>query len=210
MTAELLRYEKLASDLEGMIASGMLRHGDRLPSLRRLSRERRLVGVDRGAGAYASSKIAVWSRRGRNPAISCAGRYRHGPSRHSVRRRRLAVPVDVTQRLVRVLQAGMQAARRAVGGGVAASFFAAGGGAATPLRRRCPASPEIARRRQPHQHGRTGAGSPDSCAVRWPGAGRWPAMRSSSPIRVPRRLASACALSPGRAIRWPSSRRPIT
>ncbi|MGB5207282.1 MAG: winged helix-turn-helix domain-containing protein, partial [Azonexus sp.] len=42
MTNELLRYEKLAGDLEGMIASGVLRHGDRLPSLRRLAGERRL------------------------------------------------------------------------------------------------------------------------------------------------------------------------
>ena len=42
MTAELLRYERLASDLEGMIVGGMLRHGDRLPSVRRLAGERRL------------------------------------------------------------------------------------------------------------------------------------------------------------------------
>ena len=42
MTADLLRYEKLAADLAGMIAGGTLRHGDRLPSVRRLSQERRL------------------------------------------------------------------------------------------------------------------------------------------------------------------------
>ena len=39
---ELLRYEKLAAELEGMIAGGVLRHGERLPSVRRLSVERRL------------------------------------------------------------------------------------------------------------------------------------------------------------------------
>ena len=39
MTADLLRYEKLAADLAGMIADGMLRHGDRLPSVRRLSED---------------------------------------------------------------------------------------------------------------------------------------------------------------------------
>jgi DNA-binding GntR family transcriptional regulator len=37
-----LRYEKLAAELEGMMADGALRHGERLPSVRRLSQERRL------------------------------------------------------------------------------------------------------------------------------------------------------------------------
>ena len=39
---ELLRYERLAEDLSGIIAAGNLRPGERLPSVRRLSRERRL------------------------------------------------------------------------------------------------------------------------------------------------------------------------
>jgi DNA-binding GntR family transcriptional regulator len=39
---EILRYEKLATELAGMIAQGVLRHGDRLPSVRKLSEERRL------------------------------------------------------------------------------------------------------------------------------------------------------------------------
>jgi DNA-binding transcriptional MocR family regulator len=42
MNAEPLLYEKLAAELSGMIAGGVLRHGERLPSLRRLSQERRL------------------------------------------------------------------------------------------------------------------------------------------------------------------------
>ena len=42
MAADLLRYEKLAADLAGMMADGMLRHGDRLPSVRRLAQERRV------------------------------------------------------------------------------------------------------------------------------------------------------------------------
>ena len=42
MENELLRYERLAEDLSGIIATGSLRPGERLPSVRRLSRERRL------------------------------------------------------------------------------------------------------------------------------------------------------------------------
>ena len=42
MPEELLRYERLAAELAGMIASGVLNHGERLPSIRRLSKERRL------------------------------------------------------------------------------------------------------------------------------------------------------------------------
>lgn len=37
-----LRYEKLADDFAGLIASGMLRAGERLPSVRRLAQERRV------------------------------------------------------------------------------------------------------------------------------------------------------------------------
>ena len=42
MSEQTLRYEKLANELEGMIAGGILTHGERLPSVRRLSQERRL------------------------------------------------------------------------------------------------------------------------------------------------------------------------
>ena len=42
MNLEPLLYEKLAAELSGMIAEGVLRHGDRLPSVRRLSQERRI------------------------------------------------------------------------------------------------------------------------------------------------------------------------
>ncbi|MEF8747735.1 MAG: winged helix-turn-helix domain-containing protein [Candidatus Accumulibacter propinquus] len=42
MENELLRYERLAEDLSGIIVAGNLRPGERLPSVRRLSRERRL------------------------------------------------------------------------------------------------------------------------------------------------------------------------
>jgi DNA-binding transcriptional MocR family regulator len=42
MENELLRYERLAEDLGSIIVAGNLRPGERLPSVRRLSRERRL------------------------------------------------------------------------------------------------------------------------------------------------------------------------
>ena len=42
METRLLRYETLAEDLGGIIVAGNLRPGERLPSVRRLSRERRL------------------------------------------------------------------------------------------------------------------------------------------------------------------------
>ena len=42
MSVEPLRYEKLAGELAGMIGNGILTHGERLPSVRRLAQERRL------------------------------------------------------------------------------------------------------------------------------------------------------------------------
>ena len=45
--AEELRYEKLAGELAGMIADGVLACGDRLPSVRRLAEERRLSYAER-------------------------------------------------------------------------------------------------------------------------------------------------------------------
>jgi DNA-binding transcriptional MocR family regulator len=76
-----VRYERLAEDLSSIIAAGNLRPGERLPSVRRLSRERRAVGVDGAAGICISSKIAASSRRGRSRAISSAMRPAHARSR---------------------------------------------------------------------------------------------------------------------------------
>jgi DNA-binding transcriptional MocR family regulator len=107
MTNDLLRYEKLAGELEGMIASGVLRHGDRLPSLRRLAGERRLSLStvvqalrqleDRGL-VEARPQSGFFVRR---PLPSLAE-----PASRSTPE--APVPVDVTQRLVRVLQAGVK------------------------------------------------------------------------------------------------------
>ena len=105
MTTELLRYEKLAGDLQGLIAGGVLRHGDRLPSLRRLATERRLSLStvvqalrqleDRGL-VEARPQSGYFVRRPLPPRAEPV--LRSTPE--------VAVPVDVTQRLIRVLQAG--------------------------------------------------------------------------------------------------------
>ena len=42
MTTSVLRYERLAEELAGLIEQGVLRPGERLPSVRKLAEERRL------------------------------------------------------------------------------------------------------------------------------------------------------------------------
>ncbi len=102
---EILRYEKLASELAGMIADGILSQGDRLPSVRRLAEERRLsVSTvvqalrqleDRGM-VEARPQSGYFVRRQRSASPE--------PSSRSTPE--APIPVDITQRLVRVLQAG--------------------------------------------------------------------------------------------------------
>jgi DNA-binding transcriptional MocR family regulator len=107
MTAELLRYEKLAADLAGMIADGMLRHGDRLPSVRRLAQERRLsVSTVVQALRQLEDRGLVEARPQSGYFVRRAAIARAEPAQRSTPE--AAVPVDVTQRLVRVLQAGMK------------------------------------------------------------------------------------------------------
>jgi len=105
MSDTLLRYEKLAGELEGMMASGALRHGDRLPSVRRLSQERRL------SVSTVVQALRQLEDRGLVEARPQSGYFvrRSVPQRAEPAQRitpETAVPVDVTQRLVRVLQAG--------------------------------------------------------------------------------------------------------
>ena len=102
---ELLRYEKLASELEGMIAGGALRHGDRLPSVRRLSLERRLsVSTVVQALRQLESRGMVEARPQSGYFVRRPQPAREQPAQRSTPK--TAVPVDVSQRLVRVLQAG--------------------------------------------------------------------------------------------------------
>jgi DNA-binding transcriptional MocR family regulator len=107
MGEDLLRYEKLAEELGGLIATGTLRPGDRLPSVRRLSREQRLsVSTVVQALRRLEDRGLVEAR----PQSGFFVRHRSLPRPEPSARTtpESAVQVDVSQRLVQVLQAGMQ------------------------------------------------------------------------------------------------------
>ena len=102
---QVLRYEKLAAELEGMMAEGALRHGDRLPSVRRLALERRL------SVTTVVQALRQLEARGLVEARPQSGYFvrRQAPTWAEPRPQATpdtAVPVDVSQRLVRVLQTG--------------------------------------------------------------------------------------------------------
>jgi DNA-binding transcriptional MocR family regulator len=103
MTEQLLRYEQLANELGGLISSGTLRPGDRLPSVRRLSDERRL------SASTVVQALRQLEDRGLVEARPQSGFFvRHGsiarPEPSARTTLESAVQVDVTQRLVRILQ----------------------------------------------------------------------------------------------------------
>lgn len=105
MHSEPLRYERLASELSGMIAGGILGHGDRLPSVRRLAKERRL------SVSTVVQALRQLEDRGLVEARPQSGYFVKHP--RSISAEPLArstpdapMPVDISQRLVRVLQAG--------------------------------------------------------------------------------------------------------
>lgn len=100
-----LRYERLAGDLAGLIADGVLRHGERLPSVRQLARERRL------SVSTVVQAMRCLEQRGLVEARPQSGFFvRHPPALSAEPLARAtpesAMPVDISQRLVRVLQAG--------------------------------------------------------------------------------------------------------
>ncbi|WP_306603487.1 PLP-dependent aminotransferase family protein [Azonexus sp.] len=105
MSEELLRYEKLAGELAALIGDGVLTHGDRLPSVRRLAQERRLsvstvvqalrqleerglVEARPQSGYFVCQTLAPRSQPQARPTPDAP------------------MPVDISQRLVHVLQAG--------------------------------------------------------------------------------------------------------
>ncbi|MDD2744090.1 MAG: PLP-dependent aminotransferase family protein [Rhodocyclaceae bacterium] len=103
MSEEMLRYERLANELGSLIASGTLRPGDRLPSVRRLSDERRL------SASTVVQALRQLEDRGLVEARPQSGffvRHASAPRPEPSARTTLesAVQVDVTQRLVRILQ----------------------------------------------------------------------------------------------------------
>ena len=66
MDRRTLRYEQLADELAGMIAERILRPGDRLPSVRRLAREKKL------SISTVVQALRQLEKRGRSPDFSCA------------------------------------------------------------------------------------------------------------------------------------------
>ena len=101
------RYERLAEDLSGIIAAGNLRPGERLPSVRRLSRERRLsVSTVLQALRQLEDRGLVEARPQSGYFVRHASARRAQPSVRSTPEE--AVPVDVSQRLMRVLQTGVK------------------------------------------------------------------------------------------------------
>jgi DNA-binding transcriptional MocR family regulator len=107
MENELLRYERLAADLGGIIVAGSLRPGERLPSVRRLARERHL------SVSTVVQALHQLEDRGLVEARPQSGYFvRHAAARCEPPIARTTpeapVPVDVSQRLMRVLQTGVQ------------------------------------------------------------------------------------------------------
>ncbi|MFV5214065.1 GntR family transcriptional regulator [Azonexus caeni] len=191
MAVEPLRYEKLAGELAGMIGDGILKHGDRLPSVRRLSQERRL------SVSTVVQAMRQLEERGLVEARPQSGYFVRPPA---MARREPEVratpdgpmPVDISQRLVHVLQAGAKP-------GVAPLS------AALPVSSCCRSPPCIAFTLASRGAIRTCSKpaatsiwtcrrwSASWCAARWPGVGRWRPRNSSSPTPAPRRSTSACA-----------------
>jgi len=105
MSEELLRYERLAAELAGMIGSGVLSHGERLPSVRRLSLEKRLsVSTVVQALRQLEDRGLVEARPQSGHFVRRAMPLRAEPMARSTPE--APIPVDISQRLVRVLQAG--------------------------------------------------------------------------------------------------------
>lgn len=102
-----LRYEKLAEDFAGLIGDGVLRAGERLPSVRQLAREQR-VSISTAVQALRQLERLGWVEarpqsgffvRARTPSLALPG----GHSTPEV-----PVAVDLNQRLVEVLQANQR------------------------------------------------------------------------------------------------------
>ncbi|MDP1652222.1 MAG: PLP-dependent aminotransferase family protein [Rhodocyclaceae bacterium] len=102
-----LRYEKLADDVAGLIAGGVLRAGERLPSVRRLAQERR-VSISTAVQAFRQLEM-----RGLVEARPQSGFFVRARPQAMVASARPATPeapvtVDLNQRLAGVLEANQQ------------------------------------------------------------------------------------------------------
>lgn len=102
-----LRYERLASELASLIEQGVLAHGDRLPSVRRLADERRL-SVSTVVQAMRRLELrGLVEARPQSGYFVCRPPLPHRePAARSTPE--AASSVDISQRLVRLMQAGLQ------------------------------------------------------------------------------------------------------
>lgn len=107
MSVEPLRYEKLAGELATMISGGVLAQGDRLPSVRQLAQERRLsVSTVVQALRQLEGRGLVEARPQSGYFVRPAATVRSEPQVRSTPD--APMPVDISERLVHVLQAGAQ------------------------------------------------------------------------------------------------------
>jgi DNA-binding transcriptional MocR family regulator len=102
-----LRYERLADDVAGLIAGGVLRAGERLPSVRRLAQERR-VSISTAVQAFRQLEM-----RGLVEARPQSGFFVRARPQAMVASAMPATPetpmkVDLNQRLVGVLEANQR------------------------------------------------------------------------------------------------------
>ena len=102
-----LRYERLADDVAGLIACGMLRAGERLPSVRRLAQERR-VSISTAVQAFRQLEM-----RGLVEARPQSGFFVRARPQAMVASAMPATPeapvtVNLNQRLAGVLEANVQ------------------------------------------------------------------------------------------------------
>lgn len=103
-TLRELRYEKLAEDFAGLIAQGMLRAGERLPSLRRLAQERR---ISISTVVQAMRQLELRGLVEARPQSGFFVRARPQPLRAPGAQTApdSPVPVELNQRLIGVLEA---------------------------------------------------------------------------------------------------------
>jgi len=104
MTTSVLRYERLAEELAGLIEQGVLRPGERLPSVRKLAEERRLSVSTVVQGLRCLEQQGLVEARPQSGFfVRARALERPAPQARSLPE--TAVPVDLNQRLVQVLRA---------------------------------------------------------------------------------------------------------
>ena len=104
MDQRVLRYERLADELAGMIAGRILRPGDRLPSVRRLAHEKRLSISTVVQALRQLEERGQVEARPQSGFFVCLPAPDRSPQLEPQTRRRLARPVtvDISSRLMEV------------------------------------------------------------------------------------------------------------